>query len=100
MGCNPPGSSVHGISQKEMSCHFLLQGIPLTGKICQYASQYILCITHSDAGVRKNGDLYASLPSRLQILEDKEYLPHLTSGIANSCSKEATSKYLLDSGMC
>ena len=30
MDCSPPGSSVHGILQDRVGCHFLLQGIFLT----------------------------------------------------------------------
>ena len=45
MGCNPLGSSVHGIfpgKNTGVSCHFLLQGIAPT----QGSNQHLLCFLH------------------------------------------------------
>ena len=42
MDCNPPSSSVHGIWNARVGCHFLLQGIFPT----QGSNLHLLCLRH------------------------------------------------------
>ena len=52
MDCNPPGSSVHGISQARITgvgCNFLLQGIFLTQGLnpgLPHYRQILYCLSH------------------------------------------------------
>ena len=43
--CSPPGSSVHGIAQARLGCHFFLQGIFLTQGL-NPRNQRLLCLLH------------------------------------------------------
>ena len=63
MDCNPPGPSIHGISQRrilEWGCHFLLQGIFLTrgSNPCLLHRQVdSLLLSHQEAHVSPKKDL-------------------------------------------
>ena len=64
MDCSPPGSSIHGIFQASVDCHFLLQGIFLTQGLnpgLPHCRKMLYYLSHQSGFIFASFPFYASI---------------------------------------